>query len=184
MEVITGIDQSKDFKYKIGQGDNRQIASIDSYGYSIFDSNGKGSVSIDDPWAFDINGQSVPVHYTLNDGILTMTVYHQSGDYTYPIIADPCIRVWASNCWAQITEAISVGASVQSTNNAAAVAGAAGITMEMLWSQNPHAAASTGITVYVDVVVALSQGSTLGDKPESLRNCYCPSQYWVLMDSG
>lgn len=41
------------------------------------------------PWATDANGREVPTHYELKDGNLVQVVDHQSGNYAYPIVADP-----------------------------------------------------------------------------------------------
>jgi hypothetical protein len=41
------------------------------------------------PWAVDAIGQSVPTHFTVSGSTLTQVVDHLSGDFTYPIVADP-----------------------------------------------------------------------------------------------
>jgi putative amidase-like protein len=47
---------------------------------------------IDAPWAVDANGQSVPVSLGFDGTTVTMTVDHHSGNYAYPIIADPDLK--------------------------------------------------------------------------------------------
>ncbi len=48
------------------------------------------------PWAFDANGVSVPTHFEVSGAKLTQVVDHQSGDFVYPISADPYL---GQNLW-------------------------------------------------------------------------------------
>jgi hypothetical protein len=41
------------------------------------------------PWAFDAEGTAVPTHFEVEGSTLVQVVDHQSGDYVYPISADP-----------------------------------------------------------------------------------------------
>ena len=41
------------------------------------------------PWAKDANGVAVPTHFEIQDGSVTQIINHTSGEYTYPITADP-----------------------------------------------------------------------------------------------
>ena len=153
LEVIQGAQSQETFKYQIEAGADRQITDDQSGGYSILDRNNKGVASMSDPWAYDQEGTSVPASYTLENGILTMTVDHQGGDYVYPIVADPCLAFWSSSCWSQITE--TVGATAQSTpvQTAAAVAGVVAGVVTAAATANPAAGVYTATAVYVEVVV-------------------------------
>ena len=48
---------------------------------------------IQKPWAKDANGLSVPTRYKVADHRLTQIVEHTSGQYAYPVVADPQL-VW------------------------------------------------------------------------------------------
>lgn len=41
------------------------------------------------PWAFDAAGREVPSRFEWRDGVVIQVVDHTSGDYEYPIVADP-----------------------------------------------------------------------------------------------
>lgn len=47
---------------------------------------------IDAPWAIDAEGTVVPTHYTVDGTSLTQHVAH-SGDFAYPITADPTVSI-------------------------------------------------------------------------------------------
>jgi hypothetical protein len=58
------------------------------------------------PWATDAAGRSVPTHYELDGDVLVQVVEHQSGEFSYPIIADP--SVWqVTVCVAAIVAVIA-----------------------------------------------------------------------------
>ena len=50
---------------------------------------GSVAVIVQLPWAYDARGTSVPTWYELEGNTLVQVVDHASGDYTYPIVADP-----------------------------------------------------------------------------------------------
>ena len=152
LEVIQGAESQEIFKYKIEAGQGRQITKDQSGGYSILGSNKEGVVSMSDPWAYDMNGTPVPAQYTLENGVLTMTVDHQDGDYAYPIVADPCFTFWKSSCWSQITETVGNTAQSEPVQVLAAVSGvAAGVAASV--AAGPAVGASTAAATYVQVVV-------------------------------
>lgn len=153
LEVIQGAESQEIFRYKIEAGQGRQITEDQSGGYSILGSNKEGVVSMSDPWAYDMNGTPVPAQYTLENGVLTMTVDHQIGDYAYPIVADPCFTFWNSSCWSQITETIGATASSQPVQVLAAVTGfATGVAASA--AAGPVVGASTAANTYMQVVVS------------------------------
>lgn len=43
------------------------------------------------PWAKDADGATVPTRYEASGSMLTQLVAHRSGDYAYPVVADPTI---------------------------------------------------------------------------------------------
>lgn len=44
---------------------------------------------VDAPWARDANGVEVPTHFEVQGNVLTQVVEHKSGNFAYPITADP-----------------------------------------------------------------------------------------------
>ncbi len=51
------------------------------------------------PWATDANGNPVPTYYVVNGLTLTQVVEDQSGQYSYPITADPLVVTWTHIGW-------------------------------------------------------------------------------------
>ncbi|WP_310128015.1 hypothetical protein [Corynebacterium felinum] len=50
---------------------------------------------IDTPWAIDANGKNVPTWFETDGNVLTQVVEHKSGEFAYPIVADPSwSEVW------------------------------------------------------------------------------------------
>ena len=49
--------------------------------------------TIEQPWAFDANGQAIPTSYELDGNVLTQTV-HTTSDTAYPVVADPSWYWW------------------------------------------------------------------------------------------
>lgn len=56
---------------------------------------------IDAPWARDANGVEVPTYFEAQGNVLTQVVAHKSGNFTYPITADPSwwstVKGWFKN---------------------------------------------------------------------------------------
>lgn len=57
----------------------------------IFDASDEFVGALEEPWAYDSAGISVPTHYSLRNGVVVQTVEH-SVDNRYPVIADPLFR--------------------------------------------------------------------------------------------
>lgn len=51
------------------------------------------SYTIPEPWAKDARGTSVPTHFEIRAGNLVQIVEHKSGDYKYPVVADPWLGI-------------------------------------------------------------------------------------------
>lgn len=62
---------------------------------------------IDKPWARDAHGVAVPTHFEVEGNVLTQVVEHKSGNYAYPIVADPSwwdsIKGWFKNAGSYVT---------------------------------------------------------------------------------
>lgn len=84
-----------EFTYSYEQYGELRQSAVDG-GVTIWD----GSTQIGflfEPWAYDANGVVVPAHYEVVGDTLTQVVEHQSGQYAYPIVADPTQTFPGSN---------------------------------------------------------------------------------------
>lgn len=91
--VIDSADTPESYPFQIGGA----VASLHllSDGSAIaFDSDGSPIAQVDTPWAVDAFGVSVPTHYEINGTVLTQVVDQHSGNYGYPIVADPLTHHW------------------------------------------------------------------------------------------
>ena len=71
LEIIEDADSPDSFEYRIDLGSARRITTDGAGGHNVLDGVGE-VVSLGAPWAYDANGQPVPVQYTLHDEVLTM----------------------------------------------------------------------------------------------------------------
>lgn len=51
--------------------------------------NGEPAGFVEAPWARDAEGRPVPTHYSITDNTITQVIEHTSGNFSYPIAADP-----------------------------------------------------------------------------------------------
>lgn len=62
---------------------------------------------VDAPWARDANGAEVPTHFEVEGNVLTQVVEHKSGEFAYPITADPAwwdnVKGWFKNAGSWVT---------------------------------------------------------------------------------
>lgn len=50
---------------------------------------GQLALGVAPAWAYDAAGTAVPTHYVVQESQITQVIEHTSGDYQYPIVADP-----------------------------------------------------------------------------------------------
>ena len=92
--TIANADAPTEYTYKVSIPKGGRIeASPGGSTVSILDSKGAFVGGFAPAWAKDSNGVSVDTKYTASNGEVTQTVNHRSGDYVYPIVADP----WGGN---------------------------------------------------------------------------------------
>jgi len=89
LTILKDADAPTKYTYKInlpfrGHMEKKQDGSI-----AILDNNKKFMGAFAPAWAIDKNGKKVPTHYEIKDNKLIQIVDHLSGNYTYPIVADP-----------------------------------------------------------------------------------------------
>ena len=59
------------------------------------------------PWALDANGTEVPTHYELDGLTLTQIVEHDTGNFVYPIVADPSYYLGSNSLyWASMNTSL------------------------------------------------------------------------------
>ncbi len=70
-----------------------QLELLDDGSVSVTQ-DGVETARIDAPWALDAEGAAVPTRYVTKGDTLTQIVDHTSGDFSYPITADPHVFKW------------------------------------------------------------------------------------------
>ncbi len=85
--VIDGSDAPTEYEFALGEGlDIRQYPDGSIGVYTAADEFVGGIAA---PWATDANGVAVPTRFEVRGGSVFQVVDHQSGDFAYPIVADP-----------------------------------------------------------------------------------------------
>jgi len=101
VQMLTTIDVSaapESFAYQIGVPQGGAVSLADDGSAVITDADGAPLISTTVPWAIDANGAQVPTHYEVDGANLIQVVDHHSGDYSYPIVADPTYW-WGGKTW-------------------------------------------------------------------------------------
>lgn len=90
-QVTTVIaSEASPLEYVYGfDGDVASLVLNDVGEVITFDTNGEAIGAIEAPWAFDADGQAVPTWYVVDGLTLTQFVDHRSGEFSYPLVADP-----------------------------------------------------------------------------------------------
>ncbi|MEV8545631.1 hypothetical protein [Streptomyces sp. NPDC051572] len=85
------------YAYGVNVPDGGRVeTSPEGAGAVVLDGDGNPVVLVPAPWATDANGAAVPSHFETNGKSLTQVVNHNSGDFVYPVVADPGFR-WKWN---------------------------------------------------------------------------------------
>lgn len=95
-QVIIGIDGPEsptiyDFGLTVPEG--FAPALTEDGGVDLVDADGFLAGHIETPWAVDANGQPVPTYFQVEGATVTQVVDHLGGDYAYPIVADPSLKM-------------------------------------------------------------------------------------------
>lgn len=90
MTVISGPDAPRDYLFDINLPPGARIVLVDNGALRIVTAEGSPIASIDEPWAVDADGRSLPVSYSTARSRLTMHVDHRRA--AYPVVADPAIQ--------------------------------------------------------------------------------------------
>lgn len=87
--IINSSDAPTSYKYDLTYPSDAVVTQVEDGGIIISSSSGDLISIIANPWAKDANGTDVPTRFIISEGILTQEVDHTSGEFTYPIVADP-----------------------------------------------------------------------------------------------
>jgi hypothetical protein len=89
LTTISSPNAPTSFSYDFGVSDDGTAAVTDDGSALVLASSGEVLLRAAAPWAVDANGVSVPTHYEVRDTELIQVVDHTSGEFAYPIVADP-----------------------------------------------------------------------------------------------
>lgn len=126
-QVIIGIDGPEspttyDFGLTVPEGFAPTLT--EDGGVDLVDADGFLAGHIETPWAVDANGQPVPTYFQVDGATVTQVVDHLEGDYAYPIVADPSLKLcdWGTAVCVKLSKSevrrahdamfVSVGAGV------------------------------------------------------------------------
>lgn len=91
--LINDAGAPRTFEYAITLADGSHLVEEENGYVMIENSTGKFEGGIAPAWATDAKGRSVPTRYLVDGDRLTQVVDHASGDFTYPIFADPWLGI-------------------------------------------------------------------------------------------
>lgn len=88
--TLTSKNSQKEFRFSIpGSCILQQITLGATSIYRVANCENETLVWLGAPWAKDANGEDVPTSFAFSGGVLTQVVDSSSGDFAYPIVADP-----------------------------------------------------------------------------------------------
>jgi hypothetical protein len=91
VELLASAASPEAFTYHVELAEDHTLALDDKGGIVVINPDGSWIQPIAPPWAFDSEGNQVPVRYELAGNRLVMHVKHRGvTDVSYPIVADPC----------------------------------------------------------------------------------------------
>ncbi|WP_374314003.1 hypothetical protein [Microbacterium sp.] len=94
LTTLASADAAESFAYPIDVPDGGSLSLVESGSAVIRDAGGNTLITTTAPWARDANGRTVPTHYEVDGTALVQIVDPATGDYAYPIIADPTYTYW------------------------------------------------------------------------------------------
>lgn len=89
LATIANVDAPTHYDYVISVPEGGKVEVVADGGAQIVDASGTGTLYVGAPWAKDSNGTTVPTHFKVEGTSLVQVVDHSSGDFTYPVVADP-----------------------------------------------------------------------------------------------
>lgn len=98
LTTIASADAPESFSYQVDVPQGGAITLADDGTAVISDAEGSPLITTTAPWAVDANGTSVPTRYEVDGNNLIQVVDHTTGDFAYPIVADPTYW-WGGKEW-------------------------------------------------------------------------------------
>jgi len=89
LTILNDADAPREYIYNVNLPIGGHMKKKDDGSISILDANKKFIGAFTPAWAIDKSGKHVPTHYEIKGNKLVQVVDHLSGNYTYPIVADP-----------------------------------------------------------------------------------------------
>ena len=94
LTVIAGTESPDTYTYEIEVPSGGSVQLTQDGGAEVQDSTGAAVVVIDQPWAQDANGVTVPTHYTTDGTSLVQHVAIDTPGIVFPVTADPWVHRW------------------------------------------------------------------------------------------
>lgn len=91
--VLKSADAGEELLFKLRTPAGARASILETGEVIIVDAAGKMLAGISAPWAIDASGQEVSTWFELANGGLIQHVDHQSGNFVYPIVADPWLGI-------------------------------------------------------------------------------------------
>ena len=88
LTVINGPQAPTQFDYDLKLADGHKLFQMQDGRVVVVDAEDFAVALIEAPWAYDAQGNAVPVSYTTSDTVLTLNVAHDDTT-AYPVLADP-----------------------------------------------------------------------------------------------
>ncbi|UIX33353.1 hypothetical protein [Streptomyces sp. GQFP] len=93
LTTIANADAPTRFTYNVDVPDGGKVVLTEDGGAVVLGSDDVPALVIPTAWAKDANGAAVPTHFETDGSSLTQVVDHTTGNYAYPVAADP--NFWA-----------------------------------------------------------------------------------------
>lgn len=87
--IISSSGAPTSYRYELALPTGAILTQVEDGGIIITGPTGNLISIIANPWAKDASGTDVPTRFVLSDNVLTQEVDHTSGEYIYPVVADP-----------------------------------------------------------------------------------------------
>lgn len=98
LTTIASADAPQSFAYQVDIPQGGSVALNPDGTAVVSDAEGKPLITTSAPWAVDANGTAVPTHYEVDGTSLIQVIDHATGDFSYPIVADPTYW-WGGKEW-------------------------------------------------------------------------------------
>jgi hypothetical protein len=86
---LRGRSAPESYSWTVDLPGNQKLLRQPDGGINVVNGAGSTVASVLPPWAKDADNKAVPVSFSVSGSTLTMTVAHHTGNFAYPIIADP-----------------------------------------------------------------------------------------------